>query len=166
VQAESAGAGLPGRARGVESQARELLPRLSTVHRAEQARVLHAGVDGVGVRQRGLEVPDAGELPGVLGPVVPLVGAGDPVVLELTADRLPRRAAGGGALDHLSEPAAGLRSVEPVRVDRRALDVVDLPAREVGPADLPPVPLAVRRQDERSFARANQYPYPTHRLLL
>src|SRR5262249_39791071 len=108
------------------------------------------------------EVPDALELPGVGRAVVPLVRARDAVVLELVADRLPRLAAVIGSLDHLPEPAAGLRRIESVRVDRRTLDVVDLPPREVGAADLPPLPLPVRRQDERALARAHQDSYSAH----
>ena len=101
------------------AQPGQLLPGLAAVGRAEQGGVLDAGVDGVRVGQRRLEVPDALELPGVRRAVVPLVGAGHAVVGELVADRLPRLAAVVGALDHLPEPAAGLRRVEPVR-DRPA----------------------------------------------
>ena len=106
----------------------------AAVGRAEQGGVFHPGVDGVRIGQRRLEMPDALELPGVLRAVVPLVRAGDAVVRELVADRLPRLAAVVGALDHLPEPAAGLRRIQPVRVGGRALEVVDLPAREVGAA--------------------------------
>ena len=137
--------------------------RLAAVGRAEQRGVLDAGVDRVRIGQRRLEVPDALELPRVRRAVVPLVRAGDAVVHELVAHRLPRLAAVVGALDHLPEPAAGLRRVEPVRVGGRALEVVDLPAAEVRAADVPPLALAVRRQDERALARADQYPYSAHR---
>ncbi len=65
--------------------------------------------------------------------VVPLMGARHAVVDELVADRLPGLAAVVGALDHLTEPAARLRGVEAVRVDGRALEVVDLPAPKCGP---------------------------------
>ena len=148
------------------------------------------GVDGVGIGQRRLEVPDALELPRVLRAVVPLVrgerlaGLGRRVVDELVALALghavrrrgrlagrrarlvPRLAAVVGALDDLPEPAAGLRRVDPVRIDGRALEVVDLPAGEVRAADVPPLSLAVRRQDERALARADQDSYPAHPLLL
>ena len=90
-------------------------------------------------------MPDARELPRVRRAVVPLVRARDALVRELVADRLPRLAAVVGALDHLPEPAARLRRVEPVRVRRRSLEVIDLPARKVRPADVPPLALAVRR---------------------
>ena len=82
-------------------------------------------------------MPDSLELPGVRRAVIPLVSAGDAVVFELVADRLPSLAAVVGALDLLPEPAAALRRVQPVRVNGRALDVVDLPARKVGTADIP-----------------------------
>ena len=89
-------------------------------------------------------MPDALELPRVRRAVVPLVRAGHAVVGELVADRLPGLAAVVGALDELAEPAAGLRRVDAVRIDRRPLEVVDLPAGEVGAAHVPPVALAVR----------------------
>ena len=145
------------------AQPGKLLPRLAAVGRAEQGGVFHPGVDGVRIGQRRLEMPDALELPGVRRAVVPLVRAGDAVVHELVAHRLPRLAAVVGALDHLPEPAAGLRRVQPVRVGGRSLEVVDLPARKVGAADVPPLALAVRRQDERALARADQYSYSAHR---
>ena len=63
---------------------------LSAVGRAEQRRVLDAGVDGVGVSRGGLEVPDPGELPRVRRSVVPLVCAGLAGVAEVVADRVPR----------------------------------------------------------------------------
>src|SRR5262249_36966475 len=107
-------------------------------------------------------MPYSLELPGVLGAVIPLVRARGALVGELLADRLPRLAAVVGALDHLPEPAAGLRGIQPVGVHGRALEVVDLPARKVGAADLPLFPLPVRRQDKRALARTDQYPYSTH----
>ncbi len=162
VQAHPARARLPGRAGLVAAQPGQLLPALPAVGRAEQPGVLHPGVDRVRVVQRRLQVPDPLELPRVRRPVVPLVGAGGAVVGELVAHRRPGRAAVVGALDHLPGPAAGLRGVQPVRVGRRALHVVDLPAREMRPADLPLLPLAVRGQDERALARARQYPYTAH----
>ena len=110
-------------------------------------------------------MPDALELPGVRRAVVPLVRAGDAVVDELVADRLPRLAAVVGALDQLPEPAAGLRRIQPIRVDGRALEVVDLPAAKVGAADVPLFALAVRCQDERALACADQYSYSALSLL-
>ena len=166
VQAHPAGARLPGGARAVAAQPGKLLPRLPAVGRAEQGGVFHPGVDRVRIGQRRFEMPDALELPGVRRAVVPLVRAGDAVVHELVAHRLPRLAAVVGALDQLPEPAAGLRRIQPIRVGGRSLEVVDLPARKVGAADVPPFALAVRRQDERALACANQYPYPAHPSLL
>src|SRR6202035_5235938 len=55
---------------------------------------------------------------------------------------------------------------QPVRIGRRALHVVHLPAREVRPADVPLVALAVRLHHERALARADQYPNSAHRSLL
>ena len=137
VQAHPAGARLPARPGSVAAQPGKLLPGLAAVGRAEQRGVLDSGVDGVGIGQRGLEMPDAFELPRVRRAVVPLVSAGIALVGEFVADRLPGLAAVVGALDHLAEPAAGLRRVQPVRIDGRALEVVDFPAREVGTIDVP-----------------------------
>src|SRR5581483_3186380 len=81
-------------------------------------------------------------------------------------DRLPAPAAVARALDDLPEPRAGLRRVQPVRIGRRALEVVDLPAAEVRPADVPPASGPVRGQDERALARADQCAYPAHPRLL
>src|SRR5262249_10030262 len=158
MEAHAAGAGHPARAGAVAAQAGQLVPGLATVGRAEQRRVLDPGVHLFGVAQRRLEVPDALELPGVLGAVVPLMRRQRlarlrrGVVHELVAlalgealrrlGRLPGRrarlvpglAAVVGALDDLSEPAAALRRVQPVRVDGRALEVIDLPAAEEGTA--------------------------------
>ena len=100
----------------------------AAVGRAEQGGVFHAGVDRVRIGQRRLQMPDALELPGMRRAVVPLMRAGNAVVRELVADRLPGLAAIVGALDHLAEPAAGLRGIQAVRIGRRALQVVDLPA--------------------------------------
>src|SRR5579872_373011 len=111
-------------------------------------------------------MPDAGELPGTLRAVVPLVRAGDAVVRELVAHRLPGLAAVVGALDLLPEPPAGLRQIEPVRIGGRPLDVVDLPPRKVGAADVPVFALSIRRQDERALARADQHSYLAHPSLL
>ena len=54
----------------------------------------------------------------------------------------------------------------PIRIDRRSLEVIDLPAGEVRAADVPLLALAVGRQDERALARADQYSYSAHRSLL
>ena len=116
----------------------------------------------VRIGQRRLEMPDPLELPGMRRAVVPLVGAGLAVVDELVAHRLPGLAAVVGALDHLPEPAAGLRGIQPVRVGRRALHVVDLPAPEVGTADVPLLAFAVGGQDEGALPCTDQDPYLAH----
>src|SRR6516165_5962322 len=100
-------------------------------------------------------MPDALELPRVSRSVVPLMSASLSLVNELVAHGLPRLSAVVGPLNHLAEPAAGLRCIDAVRVNRRAFHVVDLPAGKVGLADIPLPALAIGRQDERAFARAN-----------
>ncbi len=89
VEAEAAGAGLPVGAGFVEAEAGEFVPGGAAVGGFEEAGVFGSGVDGVGVGERGLEVPDALELPGVGRAVVPLVGAGGAVVGELVVDGGP-----------------------------------------------------------------------------
>src|SRR5512146_1426906 len=104
-------------------------------------------------------MPDALELPGVLRPVVPLMsgerfaGFGRSVVNELVAlclgragrlcgftgwrSRLvPGLAAVVGALNDLPKPAAALRSINAIGIGRGSLNVIQLPARKVRPADL------------------------------
>src|SRR5437870_11457096 len=107
-------------------------------------------------------MPDSRELPGMGRAVVPQVSAGDAVVHEPVAHRLPGLAAVVGALDQLPEPAGALRYVQSIRVGGRSLEVVDLPAAEVGTTDVPPFALSVRLEDERALSCANQYSYPAH----
>src|SRR5256886_10583464 len=90
----------------------------------------------------------------------------DAVVDELVPHRLPRLATVVGALDQLPEPAAGLRRIQPIRVSGRSLQVVDLPAPEVGATDVPPFARCVRRQDERALPCTDQNPYHAHSFLL
>src|SRR5262249_11473407 len=99
-------------------------------------------------------------------PVVPEVRAGNTVVHELVAHRLPRPAAVVGALDQLPEPARTLRSVHPVGIRRRSLQMIHLPSPEMGTGDVPSVTPAVRLEHERALPRADQYPYTTHASLL
>ena len=163
VQAHPARPGLPRRPGAVAAQAGQLLPAGAAVDGAEQGGVLHAGVHGVRVVERRLEVPDPGELPGHRGAVEVLMGAGVALVGELVAHRVPGAAAVVAALDQLTEPAAALRDVDPVGIRGGALDVVDLPAREVRPVDPPVRARAVRGQHERALPRADQYPHTSHR---
>src|SRR5258705_109399 len=76
--------------------------------------------------------------------------------------RLPGRAAVVGALDHLAEPTTRLRRVQPVGIGRGPLDVINLPAREVRAADRPPTALAVGRENEGTFACADEDPNAAH----
>ena len=162
VQAHAAGAGLPAWPRLVGTQRGQFLPVLAAVGRAEDRRVLGTGVHRVGVVQRRFEVPDPLELPRSRRPVVPQVVAHLALVGELVADRLPGAAPVVGALDQLAEPARRLRGVQPVRVGRRPLDVVDLPAAEVWAGHLPVPARTVGGQDERALACTDEYPYAAH----
>src|SRR6267142_1043460 len=112
-------------------------------------------------------MPDTLEFPGMRCAVIPPVGSDGlagpwrGVVNELVAFSLghafrcggrlarlgsrllPRFAAIVGALNDLTEPAAGLRRVQPVWIGRRALEMIHLPARKVRAADIPVFALAV-----------------------
>ena len=132
VQAHPARARLPRGAGRACAAPGSSCQRLPAVGRAEQRGVLHARVDGVRIRRRRLEMPDARELPRVRRAVVPLMRAGGRRRRRTCCPPLPGLAAVVRALDHLPEPAARLRGVEPVRIGRRALEVVDLPARRSG----------------------------------
>jgi hypothetical protein len=164
VEAEPAGARLPRRPGGVLAQPGQFVPALAAVGGLEQRGVLDPRIDGVGLGQRRGEVPDPGELPRVGRAVVPLVGAGHAVVGELVADRLPGLPAVVGALDQLPEPRRRLGRVDPVGVNRRSGEVVDLPAAEVGPVDVPVLSPVVGRQDESAapllWCRSRPSPCP------
>ncbi len=111
-------------------------------------------------------MPDAGEFPRMLAAVVPLVCAGITGILKLVADRLPCLAAVVGALDDLPEPATGLRRVNPVRIHRRTLEMIDFPTGKVWAADVPFLASFIRGQDERALACPDQHSHLTHVLLL
>src|SRR5438132_14240361 len=104
-------------------------------------------------------MPDPGELEGPLRSVVPEVIADGTLVRELVTHHLPHLTAVAGALDHLAEPAAGLRGVDPVRIGGRSLQMVDIPAPEVRAAHIPPLALYVRGQDDCALTCAVQYYY-------
>src|ERR1017187_407734 len=125
-------------------------------------------------------MPDAFELPRMLGTVVPQVGAHDALVHELIALALGHalrthgRPATRGipcfatvirALNDLSEPAAALRCIQAIWVNRRTLHMINLPTSKLEIADIPFFALAIRSQDERALLCANQNTYFAHRFL-
>ena len=162
VETHPSGTRRPVRPRAVFTEPRDLLPRPAAVLAAEEGGVLDAGVDRIRIVERRLEVPHPLELPGMRGPVVPLVGAGHPVVGELVAHRFPGLAPVVRALRHLTEPAARLRAVDPVGVGRRPLEVVDLPPREVRAAHLPLLALPIGAEHEPALAGPHQQAYAAH----
>src|SRR5450631_81047 len=122
-------------------------------------------------------MPDAFELPWMLGAVVPLMRGerlagftggivseavafdGRPLrccVFRLDARLKPGLASVFGCLQNLAEPAACLRGVNPIRIHRLTLHVINLPAREVRAGNLPVFPFSVRGKNECAFARSNQ----------
>src|SRR5262245_57551436 len=109
VQAQPTGSGLPLRPCAMPAQARQLLPALAIIGRAEQRSIFNTGEYRSGVVWRGFEVPDSLELPWARRTVVPLVSSGVSDICKLIAHRFPCLAAIVRSLDQLSEPAAGLR---------------------------------------------------------
>ncbi len=166
METHAAGAGRPVGRGAVLAKGGELVPALATIGGTEERGVFGPRVHEVRVGERRLEMPDSLELEGPRASVIPLMRAGFALVGELTLHRLPRLSAVVGALDHLPKPARILRRVQPVRVRRGPLDVVDLPAGEVRAADVPLLALRVRRHDERALVCADQYSNPAHSFLL
>src|SRR5881628_3161520 len=97
-------------------------------------------------------MPDALELPRMLRAVVPHVRPGDAIVDELvalalrhsvgrflhpTARRHPGFSTVARTLNDLAEPAARLRCVEAVRINRRTFDVINFPASEMRAVHFP-----------------------------
>ena len=152
--------GVPLRSGTVTAQARQFVPALAAVGRAEHGRVLDAGVRGIRIGQRRLDVPDALELPRVRCAVVPLVRARDAVIRELVVHGGPRLAAVVRALNELAEPAARLGGVDPVRVDRRALQVIELPSAKEWPCNIPVLPRSICVDDESTLARSDEHSVP------
>jgi hypothetical protein len=77
-------------------------------------------------------MPDTFEFPRMLGAIVPLVSAGNAVIIEFVPGGFPGFSAVIRALDHLAKPAAGLRSVQMIRFGGRAFDVINLLTSKVG----------------------------------
>ncbi len=124
-------------------------------------------------------MPDALELPGMLRAVVPLVSGerlpsfrrsvvGEFIAVSFrgalrrlgfawgSARLCPGFAAIVGALDDLAEPAAGLRGVDAVRIHVRSLEVINLPAGEVRPADVPLFAFSIGGEHKGSLVCADQ----------
>ena len=78
----------------------------------------------------------------------------------------PGLAAVIGPLNDLPEPSAGLRGIDSVGVNRRTLQVIELPPGKVRAAYFPVFALAIRREDESALASANQYTNSAHLKLL
>src|SRR5882757_5945969 len=109
-------------------------------------------------------MPHSLELPRMRRAVVPLVSSCHAVIHKLVPRLLPRLAAVIRALNDLPEPSARLRTIQPVRVHRRTLGVIDLPTRKVRPTHIPLLPLSVRRQHKRALPCTNQQSHLAHRL--
>src|ERR1017187_8261966 len=131
------------------AQSGQFVPCSGAIGRTKKGGVLNPCVDRVRIGEGRLQVPDALELPWMRRAVVPLVGSGNARVSEFVAHGLPGLASIVRALDQLSEPAGGLRRVQPVRIGGGSLQVIDLPACKMRTADVPTLTRGVRRQYER-----------------
>jgi hypothetical protein len=149
----------------VLAEAGQFVPRFGAVGGTEECGVFDSGIDCIHIRERGFEMPNALELPWVGSAVVPLMGAGDTIVDEFVFDGLPGSTAVVGALDELTEPAAGLGGVKTVGVDGGAFDVIDLPTAKVRAGDVPLTAFSVGSEDERTFPGADEDPDVAHKLL-
>src|SRR5207244_11194979 len=78
---------------------------------------------------------------------------------------VPGLAAVIGALNDLAEPVVGLRHVNALGIQRRTLQVIEIPTAKVRTADVPLLPLAVRSENEGSFTGADQDADRSHRLV-
>src|SRR5690242_2125117 len=119
------------------------LPVVPAIRGAEHGGIFHAGVNRVRIVQGRFKMPDALEFPGMRRAVIPLVSARDAIVDKLVPHRLPGLAAIIGTLDLLTKPAAGLRGIEPVRLNGGALQMIDFPASQKRTADIPLFTFAV-----------------------
>src|SRR5262249_51790931 len=141
----------------VLSKSGQFIPGLTTVARSKERCILDAGEDRVRIGQRWLQVPDSFELPGLRCAVVPLMSSGLALVFKFITDCFPGLAAVIGPLDLLAEPAACLRNVQSILINRRSLCVIDFPSGEVGSADIPLLALTVGSQNKCTFSSADQY---------
>src|SRR4051794_26552679 len=167
MQTHPAGAGLPVWSGAVTAQSGELVPRLTAIRRAEHRGIFDARVNRIRIGERRLQVPHAFEFPRVLRAVVPhmrgewFARAVRGVVHELVAlgewhaiwSRgwrtgrrawlMPRLAGVIRALNDLPEPAAVLRCEDAIRIERRRLQVINLPTGKVRAANGPLLALAI-----------------------
>src|SRR5262245_5195656 len=148
------------------AEARQFLPVLAAVGRAEERRILDACINRIRVGERRLEMPYPLELPWMRSAVVPQMRAKHAVIDELVSHRLPRLAAVVGALNELTEPAAGLGGIQAIRIGGRSLEVVNLPSAEKRSGHVPSCPLAIGGQYKRPFARPYQQTYSAHLVVL
>src|SRR5690242_17402894 len=142
MQAHAACAGLPLRPGTVTAQPGKLVPVSPAVAGTKQGGIFDAGIDRVRVRERRFEMPNPLELPRMRRAVVPLVrrqgfaGLSRRIVNKFItlsfghslgcsgrfsfrgSGLVPRFPAIIRALNDLAEPAARLRSVQPVRISR------------------------------------------------
>src|SRR4030095_13609234 len=137
VQPQSTGPRRPRRPRAVATPSWKLRPVLPAVGRLEHRGIFDPGVHMVGIRQRRLEMADALELPWMRCPVVPLMGPRHAVIRELVPDWCPGLAPITRTLNELSEPAAALGRIQPIRTGRRRFQVIDLAAAAVRDVHLP-----------------------------
>src|ERR1700688_2819117 len=110
-------------------------------------------------------MPHALELPRVWFAVIKLVCTWSSVVNKFVAYRLPRFPAIIRSLNHVTEPTAALRGIQPVGIRWRTLHVINFPARKMRPADIPLLAFSIRSKHERAFPRSYQNSHSAHSVL-
>src|SRR5690242_2604706 len=134
METHAAGARLPKVALRAP-QARQLPPGLGAVRSPEEGRIFDPGVNRIRVGQGWFEMPDPLEFPRVLGAIIPLMGSRIALVVEVFADCFPSFAAVIRALNDLAKPAACLRGINSVWINRRTFEVIHFPACKMWAAD-------------------------------
>src|ERR1700686_3893057 len=110
-------------------------------------------------------MPHALEFPRVWLAVIKLVCTGHSVIDKFVTDRLPSFAAIIRSLNHLTEPTAALRCIQPVGIRRRSLHMIYFPARKMRSANIPLLALSIRSKHERAFPCAHQNSHSAHSVL-
>src|SRR6266480_991475 len=117
-------------------------------------------------------MPDPLELPRMLRAIVPLVRAWNTIVNELIAlafgrairafqflggatRRVPSFAGIIGALNDLPKPAARLRGIDAIGINRRTFHVINFPPCKMRATDFPSFARTIRCENERPFSCTN-----------
>src|ERR1700722_14429705 len=110
-------------------------------------------------------MPHALKLPWVWLALIKLVCTWHSVIDKFVTDRLPRFPAIVRSLNHLTEPTAALRCIQPVGICRSPFQVINFPAPKMWPTDIPLLAFSIRSKRERAFPRCHQNSHSAHVVL-